>query len=73
MNFLELLRSGHTDFVLNDAAYDYLRKHSRSATLIARLTAQTQTCFPDQAAWQAHLDRLGFTELSHTRARAGRH
>jgi hypothetical protein len=49
--------------VLNDAAYDYMRKHALSAPLIARLVAQPQTAFADQATWLAHLDRLGFTGL----------
>ena len=66
LNFLDLLRAGHTDYVLNDAAYDYMRNHALSAPLIARLTAEPQTGFADQAAWLAHLDRLGFTS-------AGRH
>ena len=25
LNFLDLLRAGHTDFVLNDRAFDYMR------------------------------------------------
>jgi hypothetical protein len=66
LNFLELLRAGHTDYVLNDAAYGYMRKHSLSASLIASLMAEPQTEFADQAAWQAHLDRLGFTKLDVT-------
>jgi hypothetical protein len=45
--------------VLNDAAYDYMRKHALSAPLIASLQAQPPTRFADQPAWQAHLDRLG--------------
>src|SRR5476649_1622482 len=61
-----LLRAGHTDYVLNDAAYDYMRKHALSAPLIARLTAETQTCFADQATWLAHLHRLGLTTLEVT-------
>jgi hypothetical protein len=66
LNFLELLRAGHTDYVLNDAAYGYMRKHALSAPLIASLADQPETCFADQAAWQAHLDRLGFTKLDVT-------
>ena len=66
LNFLELLRAGHTDYVLNDAAYGYMRKHSLSAPLIAGLMAQPQTSFPDHRAWLAHLDRLGFTKLDVT-------
>jgi hypothetical protein len=66
LNFLELLRAGHTDYVLNDAAYGYMRKHSLSAALIADLMAETETRFADQKAWLAHLDRLGFTKLDVT-------
>ena len=66
LNFLELLRAGHTDYVLNDAAYDYMRKHSLSVPLIASLAARPQTCFADQATWLAHLDRLGITKLDVT-------
>ena len=66
LNFLELLRAGHTDYVLNDAAYGYMRKHSLSAPLIASLMAEPQTEFADQKAWLAHLTRLGFTKLDVT-------
>jgi hypothetical protein len=66
LNFLDLLRAGHTDYVLNDAAYGYMRKHSLSAPLIARLTAEPETRFADQATWLAHLERLSFTALDVT-------
>jgi hypothetical protein len=66
LNFLDLLRAGHTDYVLNDAAYGYMRKHALSAPLIARLAAQPQTGFANEKAWLAHLDRLGFTALDVT-------
>jgi Transposase IS66 family len=66
LNFLDLLRAGHTDYVLNDTAYDYMRKHDLSASLIARLMAEPQTCFADEAVWLAHLERLGFTALTVT-------
>jgi hypothetical protein len=63
LNFLELLRAGHTDYVLNDAAYGHMRKHDLSAPLIARLMAEPHTRFADEAVWLAHLERLGFTAL----------
>jgi hypothetical protein len=66
LNFLDLLRAGHTDYVLNDAAYGYMRKHALAAPLIARLMAEPQTRFADQATWLAHLDRLGLTDLNVT-------
>jgi hypothetical protein len=66
LNFLDLLRAGHSDYVLNEAACGYMRKHALSAPLIARLMAEPQTHFADEAAWLAHLDRLGFTALDVT-------
>ena len=36
LNFLDLLRAGHTDYVLNDAAYRYMRRHSPPTIPIAR-------------------------------------
>jgi urease accessory protein UreE len=49
LNFLDLLRAGHTDFVLNDAAFDYMRSRALPATLIARLADQPDMVFADQA------------------------
>jgi Transposase IS66 family len=63
LNFLDLLRAGHTDYVLNDAAYRYMREHGLPAATIALLKAEPETRFADQTAWQGHLDRLGFTAL----------
>jgi Transposase IS66 family len=63
LNFLDLLRAGHTDYVINDAACAYMRRHGLPASLIAGLAAQPRTCFADQAAWSAHLEQLGFATL----------
>jgi hypothetical protein len=66
LNFLDLLRAGHTDYVLNDAAYVYMRNQGLPAASIALLAARPQTRFADQAAWMAHLDQLGFTASTAT-------
>ena len=66
LNFLDLLRAEHTDFVLNDVAFRYMRARALPGTLIDRLAEQPQTTFADQAAWQAHLHRLRFTTLATT-------
>jgi Transposase IS66 family len=66
LNFLDLLRAGHTDYVLNDAAYGYMRDQNLPATTIARLKADPEQQFNDQEAWLAHLDRLGLTAMSVT-------
>jgi len=66
LNFLDLLRAGHTDYVLNDAAYGYMRRHDLSAGAIALLMAGPEKRFDDRAAWLAHLDRLGFNTMKVT-------
>jgi hypothetical protein len=64
LNFLDLLRAGHSDFVLNDAAFASMRSRALPAILMARLAAQPETSFADHTAWQAHLETLGFTALT---------
>jgi hypothetical protein len=63
LNFLDLLRAGRTDYVINHAAIDYMRGRALAGSVIAQLAAHRQTRFVDQAAWQAHLDRLGISTL----------
>jgi hypothetical protein len=62
LNFLGLLRAGHTDYVVNEAALDYMRARSLAGPVISRLAA-TQGRFADHADWQAHLQRLGIGDL----------
>jgi hypothetical protein len=62
-NFLEILRAGHDDYVLNDAALDYMRRHDLAGSVIDQLVAHPLERCPDEAAWLAHLDGLGITQL----------
>jgi hypothetical protein len=66
LNFLELLRAGHPDYVVNAAALASMREHALAGPVIARLAAHPQQSFADAAAWQAHLARLGIPELKVT-------
>ena len=66
MNFLDLLRAGHSDYVINQAAVDYMRGRALAGPVISQLAAQPQTRFVHQAAWQIHLDRLGISALQVT-------
>ena len=49
LNFLDLLRAGHSDYVLNAAAFDYLRSRGLPGPQIARLAEAGETRFIDQA------------------------
>jgi Transposase IS66 family len=62
-NFLELLRAGHGDYVINAEALAYMRLRALAGPIIARLAEHPDHFFADQAAWTAHLDRLGISAL----------
>jgi hypothetical protein len=63
LNFLDLVRAGHTDYVINEAALGYMRGRALAGPVISQLAAQPQTRFANQAAWQAHLAQLGISDL----------
>jgi Transposase IS66 family len=63
LNFLELLRAGHPDYVINAEALAYMRERGLSGPLIERLATRPEHTFPDRAAGRAHLERLGVTDL----------
>lgn len=60
-NFLELLRAGHTDYVVNAEALAYMRGRNLSQAVIDQL-AEGPRHFPDAASWQAHLSALGLDQ-----------
>jgi hypothetical protein len=66
LNFLDLLRAGHSDYVINDAALAYMRDRALAGPTIARLAEHPDKQFGSSAAWLAHLDRLGISALSVT-------
>ncbi|WP_036567917.1 IS66 family transposase [Brucella rhizosphaerae] len=61
LNFLTLLRGNYTDYVLNDAAYDYLQQRKIDPTLIARLRRQGSRYFQNKMPFLRHLMRNGMT------------
>src|SRR3954467_11735045 len=66
LNFLELLRAGHPDYVINAEALDYLRRRALPQHAIRRLAAHPCKHFPDQQAWRDHLHHLGIDALKHS-------
>ena len=63
LNFLDLLRAGHGDYVVNAEALAYMRGRSLAGPVIRLLAEHKTKHFADRAAWQAHLDRLGISAL----------
>jgi len=66
LNFLDLLRAGHTDYVVNEVALDYMREHALAGQLVQKPAAHEQRLFADKAAWLRHLEHLGMTDLQVT-------
>ena len=63
LNFLELLRAGHGDYVVNEEALAYMRARALSGPVMAYLSEHAERAFADRAAWNAHLNRLGISAL----------
>src|SRR3954451_19077045 len=59
LNFLEVLRAGFTDYVVNAEALAYMRQRTLAGAAIDRLAVDAEWHFPDEAAWRRHLERLG--------------
>jgi len=57
LNFLSLLRAGRDEYVVNEAALDYLRRQPVEAAVIARLTKLQGQVFSSQREWWQHLLR----------------
>ena len=66
LNFLECLRAGHTDYMVNDAALAYMRQRALTGPVIRSLASHADRHFVDAEAWTAHLGRLGVTDLTVT-------
>jgi hypothetical protein len=61
-----VLRAGYGDYVINAEALDYMRWRGLAGSVIARLEADPEHRFADEAAWTRHLERLGITTLAVT-------
>lgn len=62
LNFLEILRAGYSNYVINDEALAYMRRRKLAGPSIARLAAHESKRFCDEEAWRAHLADLGIAE-----------
>jgi hypothetical protein len=66
LNFLELLRQPHTDYVINETAVAYWQRQKLPAAVRDQLRRGPQA-FADTAAWQGRLRELGITQPRHVR------
>jgi hypothetical protein len=66
LNFLEILRRPHTDYVINDVARAYWQRQKLPAALLDQLGQGPQE-FADLSAWQGRLGQLGISAERHVR------
>lgn len=66
LNFLDCLRAGHADYVINEEALAYMRERGLSGPVIARLAGHGTRRFADETAFMAHLSSLGIADLDIT-------
>ena len=63
LNFLELLRASHGDYVINAEALAYMHHRALAGPVVATLAEHEDKVFADRGAWTAHLDGLGISAL----------
>jgi hypothetical protein len=66
LNFLEILRLPHTDYVINQTAVAYWRRQKLPKAVVDRLRRGPHA-FEDSAAWHGRLQALGITQPRHVR------
>jgi hypothetical protein len=62
INFLKLLRTGHTDYLVNEDALDYMRAQGLGKGQVALFALCANTRFEDDKQWQAHLEALNIKD-----------
>jgi len=67
INFLELLRAGHADYRINEAALASMRHQHLARPLVDALRTHPRQHFPDSEQWQAHLEDVGIIAERHCR------
>ena len=67
INFLELLRAGRDDYVLNNEALAYMKAQKLSKSPLALLAGHEQKTSSSPEEWRATLTGLGITEPRHVR------
>ncbi len=67
INFLQLLRAGNMDYVLNSDGLAYMAAHRMPHDPLNQLAALKDHVYSNEAEWMALLSCLGITKSSHVR------
>ncbi|MCP4627532.1 MAG: transposase [bacterium] len=67
VNFLELLRAGGKDYIINEDALEYMKAGGLPATPLKRLAAEQKQVFEDEKQWLAAVESWAITNSRHIR------
>jgi hypothetical protein len=67
INFLQLLRAGNKDYVLNEDAVEYMRLQGLGKAQTQLMVGNLGCVFENEHKWQAALDAWGITNQRHIR------
>lgn len=67
INFLELLRAGHSDYVVNPEAVNYMEAQGLPAMQLAKFDAFCNASFENLPKWEENLRTLQITDERHVR------
>jgi len=65
INFLELLRAGQTDYVINEDALEYMNNQDLAKSTISLLKNHSKKLFADITEWETHLAELQIVKHRH--------
>ena len=65
INFLELLRAGQMDYVINEDALEYMNKQRLAKSILHLLEEHCKKQFADLSEWEAHLQELQIINHRH--------
>ncbi|MFW6103557.1 MAG: hypothetical protein ACOC59_00675 [Bacteroidota bacterium] len=65
INFLELLRAGQMDYVINEDALEYMDAQRLPKSLLAVLEAHSNRQFAGRSDWELHVKELGIVNHRH--------
>lgn len=65
INFLELLRAGHMDYVINEDALEYMNNQRLAKSILHLLEDHYKKQFADLSEWEAHLQELEIVNHRH--------
>jgi hypothetical protein len=68
LNFLQVLRGRHTDYVINEVTLAYWERQKLAQAVVQQLCQDPQQLrFADEQAWQERLRQLGISDERHVR------